>query len=329
MKIKREIKIAVLFILALVAFIWGFNYLKGTNILFKRTVLFAVYDEVGGLTSANPVYLHGLKVGQVNDVYFEGGGSTRIVTRIQINEDVPIPVNSVAQIFSSDLMGSKAINLILGTSPILVQDGDTLLSDMQATLQEEVNRQVQPIKNKAEELLSSLDTLVVAIQAVFDEQARVNIAQSFESIRLTIRSLEHTSYSIDSLIQTESRRMAVILENVEAISTNLRNNNKEITASLRNINRITDSLAAANLTQTFNQLENTMTQVNQILGKIEQGEGSLGLLINNREVYDELESASAELNQLIEDMKLNPGRYLHFSVFGNRAARMQYSPPAE
>lgn len=329
MKVKREVKIAALFIIALVAFIWGFNYLKGKNLIFKRLTLYAIYDEVGGLSSANPVFLNGLKVGQVNNVYFVGGGSTRIVAKIMIDEDVPIPVNSIARIVSSDLMGSKAINLDLGDSPILVQPNDTLISDVQASLQEEVNRQVLPIKNKAEELLSSLDTLVTAIQAVFDDEARRNIGQSFESIRATIRSLELTSYTIDTMIQSERSRLAHILENVEAISTNLRDNNEAITTTMQNLASISDSLAASNIKQTFDHLEGSMLQLSSILEKIDDGEGSLGMLINDTKVYEELESASRELNQLLEDMKLNPGRYVHFSIFGSRAAAKPYTPPDE
>lgn len=327
MKIKREIKIAALFIFALAAFIWGFNYLKGKNIFYNKLIVYAVYNEIGGLTSANPVYVNGLKVGQVNDVYFKGGGSTRIVVKMMLDKNFPIPVNSVAQIFSADLMGSKAINLALGDSPILAQQNDTLRSDIQASLQEEVNRQVQPIKKKAEELLSSIDTLVTAIQAVFNEQARTNIAQSFESIKLTIKSLEHTSFTIDTLVQTERRRMAVIVENVDAITTNLRNNNREISNTLRNLSKISDSLAASDIVGTFSNLERTMQNLNSVLGKIESGEGSLGLLINDTSLYNSLNSASLELSLLLEDMKLNPGRYVHFSVFGNRAANKKYSPP--
>jgi phospholipid/cholesterol/gamma-HCH transport system substrate-binding protein len=330
MKIKREVKIGAIFIIALAAFIWGFNYLKGKNLLFQRLILYAVYDEIGGLSTANPVFLNGLKVGQVNDVYFEGEGSTRIIAKLMISEsDIPIPVNTIARIHSSDLMGSKAIDLVLGDSKILAEPGDTLISATTASLQEEVNRQVQPIKNKAEELLLSLDTLVTAIQAVFDDEARGNIAQSFESIRMTIRSLEHTSYTIDTLVQTEKRRMAVILENIESISTNLRLSNEEITSVIRNINSISDSIAGSNLKQTLAHVESSMNQLNQVIEKIDRGEGSLGMLINDPKLYEELESASTELNQLVEDMKLNPGRYVHFSVFGSRASKQDYTPPSD
>lgn len=329
MKIKREIKIAALFIVGLVAFIWGFNFLKGKNLIYRQLILYAVYDKVDGLSSANPVYLNGLKVGQVHRVYFEGEGSTRIISRIMISEDVPIPVNSIARIISSDLMGSKAIDLVLGDSPILVVSGDTLRSELQASLQDEVNRQVQPIKNKAEELLASIDTLVTAMHAVVDDDARTNIALSFESIRSTIRSLEHTSYTIDTLVQTEKRRLAVILENVESISNNFRESNEELTTLMRNLASISDSIAAVNIVQAFENLEQSTVKINSILHNIETGEGSLGLLVNDEQLYRELESASRELNQLIEDMKLNPGRYVHFSLFGSRAAKKEYTPPAD
>lgn len=329
MKIRREIKIGALFVLALAAFIWGFNYLKGTNLFYNRLILYAVYDDIGGLTSANPVFIKGMKVGQVHQVYFEGKGSTRIIARLMIDADVPIPVNSIARIHSFDIMGSKAIELRLGDSPVFAQSDDTLKSDVQASLQEEVNKQVQPIKLKAEELLSSLDTLVTAIQAVFDDKARANIGQSFESIKLTIRSLEHTSYTFDTLIQTEKRRMAVILENVESISTNLRNSNEEITNAILNISSISDSLAATNVKQTFAHIESSLNRLSLVMDKVESGEGSLGLLINDPGLYNELEVASRELNQLLEDMKLNPGRYLHFSVFGSKVDKKPYKPPAE
>lgn len=329
MKIRREIKIGALFILALAAFIWGFNYLKGTNLFYNRLILYAVYDDIGGLTSANPIYIKGMKVGQVHKVYFEGEGSTRIIAKMMIDADVRIPINSVARIHSFDIMGSKAIELRFGDSPIFAQSEDTLTSDVQASLQEEVNKQVQPIKHKAEELLSSLDTLVTALQAVFDDRARSNLGQSFESIKLTIRSLEHTSYTFDTLIQTEKRRMAIILENIESISTNLRSSNEEIANTIRNISSISDSLAASNIKQTFTHIENSLNRLGSVMDKVENGEGSLGLLINDPGLYNELEVASRELNQLLEDMKLNPGRYVHFSVFGSRVNKQPYQSPAE
>ncbi len=328
-KISKEVKLGVFFLATLAIFIWAFNFLKGRDIFQRQIELYAIYDQVGGLVPANAVSVNGLKVGTVQDVYFEGRGSTRIVVEMLISDELDVPSNSIAMIYSADLLGSKAIDLILGDSPILVRQGDTLASEVQATLQEEVHRQVAPIRKKAENLLLSIDSVMIAIQAVFNVEARENIARSFESIHTTISNLEHTSFTIDTLVQTEQRRMAVIFENIESISTNLRANNQHLTNVIRNVNTITDSIAAANLVQTVVQLDQALTRTNNILEKIDAGEGSLGMLINDPTLYNELNQAAVELNKLTEDIRLNPDRYIHFSVFGRRAPQQPYLPVAE
>lgn len=327
MKIAREVKIGAFFLVTLALFIWGYNYLKGKYIFTRQTELYAVYNDIGGLVSANPVFLNGLKVGQVKDLYFKGDGSTLIVAKLLITGDIAVPINSKAVIYSHDIMGSRAINLILGASAVYAKNGDTLISDVQATLQEEVNRQVQPIKKKAEDLLLSLDSVVTTIQTVLNADARSNLAQSFESIRQTITTLEHTTYTIDTLVQTERRRMAVILENIESITTNLRNNNQMLTSTIRNINAISDSIAATNVRQAFVRLESSLDKLNSVLYKVDNAEGTLGLLINDPMLYRELHASSHELNQLLEDIKLNPKRYMHFSIFGRSNKRTPYIPP--
>ncbi len=327
MKIAREVKIGAFFLVTLALFIWGYNYLKGKYIFTRQTELYALYNDIGGLVSANPVFLNGLKVGQVKDLYFKGNGSTLIVAKLLITGDLTVPINSKAVIYSHDIMGSRAINLILGTSAVQANNGDTLMSEVQATLQEEVNRQVQPIKKKAEDLLLSLDSVVTTIQTVLNADARSNLAQSFESIRQTITTLEHTTYTIDTLVQTERRRMAVILENIESITTNLRNNNQMLTSTIRNINAISDSIAATNVRQAFLRLESSLEKLNSVLYKVDNAEGTLGLLINDPMLYRDLHTSSHELNQLLEDIKLNPKRYMHFSIFGRSNKRSPYTPP--
>lgn len=319
-KIRTEAKLGIFFIATLAIFIWAFNFLKGRDLFQRQIELFAVYDHVSGLVPANAVSVNGLKVGTVKDVYFEGRGSTRIVVEMLISSELEIPYNSIARIYSADLLGSKAIDLILGNSPILAHSGDTLQSDIQATLQEEVHRQVAPIRKKAEDLLLSIDSVMIAIQAVFNVEARENIARSFESIHTTINNLQHTSFTIDTLVQTEHRRMAVIFENIESISANLRANNQNLTNVIHNVNSITDSIAAANLVQTVVQLDQALIRTNRILEKIDAGEGSLGMLINDPNLYNELNQAATELNSLTEDIRLNPDRYIHFSVFGRRGS---------
>ncbi len=329
MKIAREVKIGAFLLVTLAFFIWGYNYLKGKDLFKKQLQLYAVYENVGGLLAANPIFLNGLKIGQVQDLYFEGHGSSRIIARLFVSSDIRVPYDSRAIIYSHDIMGARAINLILGNSAVLAKDGDTLISGTEATLQEEVNRQVQPIKKKAEDLLLSLDSVVTTIQTVLDAETRKNLVQSFGSIRQTINNLEHTSYTIDTLVQAERRRMALILANIESVSTNLRNNNQLLSNSIRNISAISDTIASLNLRQTFTRFGTAVDNLSLMLDRLDRGEGSLGKLINDPTLYRELETSSHELNQLLEDIKMNPKRYVHFSIFGRSSKNNPYLPPSQ
>lgn len=326
MKISREIRIGAFFIITLVLFIWGYNYLKGKDLFNRRSEFYAIYNDIGGLVTANPVFMKGLKIGQVQDIRFTKDGTSRIIVKMVIDSHIPIPSNSTALIFSYDLMGSKAINLIPGNSKQLANPGDTLNADIQATLQEEVNRQVQPIKKKAEDLLLSIDSVVTTIQTILNAEARADLALTFESIRLTFKNLERSSYTLDTLLQAERDRLPVIIENIESITTNLRQNNQALSAAIRNIRTVSDSLAAANLRKTFSELGEASRSINTMLQKIEKGEGTLGQLVNDSALYHNLHNASKELNELVEDIKLNPKRYVHFSIFGRSNKRQPYQP---
>jgi len=216
--------IGLSFIVALVLFIWGFNFLKGNDIFGKETVYFSEYYQVNGLVNANPVMINGLRVGKVKDIYFNPDMSGRIIVSFTLSNDFPVPVNSVARIFSSDLMGSKAIDLVLGDSKQFARDGDTVKSEVEAGLMAEVNAQVQPIKKKAEDLLASMDTLVVAFQLIFNASARDNLKESFNNIRMTFENLENATGNIDNLVVTESGRISSILIRLDSLALILSQN---------------------------------------------------------------------------------------------------------
>ncbi len=317
-----------MFIAALALFIYGFNFLKGKDIFKKERHFYSVYPGVGGLVVASPVFINGLKVGLVKDIRFHPDASNRVVVEFALTNPISIPSNSVARIYSSDLMGSKAIDLILGNSTTMASSGDTLSSQLQATLQEEVNRQVLPLKTKAEALMGSIDSAITIIRYVFNETTRENLDKSFLSIKTTIENLEHTTFNIDTLVTSQRYRMSLIIANIESITTNIRNNNQQISNVLENFSRITDTLARIQLSSTFEQLNTTLTRTAEVMTKIESGQGSLGLLINDDSLYQELTKSSQELELLLQDMRLHPDRYLHFSVFGRNPKKNQYTPPA-
>jgi phospholipid/cholesterol/gamma-HCH transport system substrate-binding protein len=240
-----------------------------------------------------------------------------------------LPSNSVARISSIDFLGTKNIEIILGDSKIAAMNGDTLAGGTQMSLTEEVNKQVAPIKEKAENLLSSLDTMVTVLQMVFNSETRRNIEASFASIRTTLNTLESTTYNLDTLVYGQRKRLERIMFNIESITENFRRNDENISNVLKNFSAISDSLAKANIAGTLTNVNAVLLKVESITDKIDNGEGSIGLLVNDQKLYNNLNSSAAQLNSLIEDMKLNPYRYVNFSVFPPAKKRMQYTEPVK
>lgn len=315
MKLKKEIIIGIVFIGALGLFIWGFNFLKGFNLFKEQRVFYAVYDRVSGLSKANTVSVNGLKVGQVSDIYFEPNFSGNIIVELTIETKIPIPRNSVALIYSSDLMGSKAINLKLGDAGDYLLSGDTLFTEVEASLKEAVNQQIQPLKLKAEELILSIDSVVTVIKEIFNEQAKENLTNSLTSIQQTFKNLESTSYNLDTLVAAQKTRLSQIMMNLESITTTIANNKENIDNILANFSTLSDSLARAKIPQTFENINRVADDVAAIVDKVNKGEGSLGMLVNDEELYLNLKETANQLQLLLEDVRLNPKRYVRFSLF--------------
>ncbi|MEE4257821.1 MAG: MlaD family protein [Bacteroidales bacterium] len=315
MKYRKEIIIGLVFIAALALFIWGFSFLKGFNLFKEQRVLYAKYDRVSGLSKANPVSINGLKVGQVSDIYFEPNFSGKIIVEITIETLLPIPKNSVALIYSSDLMGSKAIDLKLGNDSLLVANGDTLGTRVEASLKEAVNQQIQPLKAKAEELILSIDSVVTVIKEIFNEQARENLTSSLASVQATFENLESASYNLDQMIAAEKVRFGEIMYNLESITTTIRENEEDIDNIISNFSVISDSLAQADIPQTFANINRVVADVADIVEKIDNGEGTLGMLVNNESLYRDLQKSAEQLSLLLEDLRVNPKRYVRFSLF--------------
>jgi phospholipid/cholesterol/gamma-HCH transport system substrate-binding protein len=315
LKISKEFSIGILFILAIIILVWGFNFLKNVEMFSKEKVLFAVYKNVDGLEPSGPIFINGVKVGQVSKVYFAPSLNGDIIVELKFKESFPIPVNSTSRIFSVDLMGSKAINIILGNSENIAEDGDTLHTEVEASLKDAVNAQIAPIKVKAEQLLSSIDTMVVAIQGVFNKDIREDLSASIKSIRHTFNNLETTTQNLDTLVYTQSGRLSSIIYNIDMITQNLKNNSQEISRVLDNLATISDTIAQADIGSIARNLNNTITTLSNVLAKLDSGEGTLGMLINDDKLYQDLQKSAYELNRLIEDIRLNPKRYVRLSVF--------------
>jgi phospholipid/cholesterol/gamma-HCH transport system substrate-binding protein len=316
MAIKKEVKTGIIILSGIIVLYLGINFLKGKDFFSSEKRVYAVYDRVEGLAPSNVVQVNGLKAGFVRELKLLPDHSGRIIVTLRLKNDMKIPRNSIAQIISTDLLGTKGIKLVFGNSTEDLQNGDTLRSDIQKSLSEEVSAQVAPIKMKAENLLSSLDSVTTILRDVFNEQTKQNLKNSFASISTSLRSLENITNSMDTMMRGSSGKIRMIINNIESITTNLRNNSEHISSAIENIANISDTLRKANLTATLENTRKTLEQTSNIFEKVNKGKGSLGMLINDDSLYVNLNNTANSLDALIKDLKANPKRYVHFSFIG-------------
>lgn len=329
LKLSREVKTGLLTLVTLAAFIWGYNFIIGRSVFKSQRIFYAQYENVAGLMTANSVTINGLQVGQVDKMYFHPHKPGQVVVEILMSNKVPVPVNSIARIYSSDLLGTRGIMILQGDSPTLAVDGDSLISETQLSLKDELNDMVEPIMKKTGDLMTSFDTILASLNDVFNKETRDNLISTVTSLKNTIQNLEHATQTVDTLVESQKNRLSIIIANVESISENLKNNNQNLNRIIGNVALLSDSLAQVDISGTMNKVNSAVAGLNSIVQKIEKGEGSLGQLVNNEKVYNELESASQGLNLLLEDMRLNPGRYVHFSVFGRNPNKEPYKEAEE
>ena len=323
-KNNSEIKIGLVALSAIIILIWGISFLKGKNIFTNSTYFYSIYEEVDGMEVSANVRINGFTVGKVTDVFFHPDNSGKIIVKYEIYEEFVIPKNSVANIYNADLMGTKAIQLQIGNSAVYASSGDTLFSSIEGDLKDEVNKQVLPLKNKAEDLISSIDSVMTVITTVLDKDARASLTNSLLSLNRTFSTMELAMVKLDSMIYYNDTRVSNVLKNVESITTNLHNNNESLGNVIKNFESISDSLAKSQIRSTINNLDASLNNFNDVITKINNGEGSVGLLINDKELYNNLSSATSQLDQLLIDMKKRPKRYVSFSLLGGQKTNFEF-----
>lgn len=319
MKISNEFKVGIISLLAILLVYWGLSFLKGADLFKTSRTFYAVYERVDGLAASKQVTINGFGVGRVDRVYFHPNGSGKLIVRMDIENDIVFSKASIARI-SGDILGDKSVALDLADFGDMAQDGDTLRSDVQLSLADEVNKQVAPLKAKAEKLISSIDTVLILFTGFLNEDSKNNFVETFNSLRRSFQTLENTVKSVDRTVTQSEDELISTIESIASIARNLENNNEELSAIFSNFESISDSLAKVNFAQTFASLNEALDATNDVMQKINNGEGTAGKLVNDTEVYDNLQDASEQLNRLLLDIKYNPKRYINFSVFGKSDA---------
>jgi len=313
LKIKNETKVGILATVAIAILVLGYSFLKGNDVFTSENTFYAVYERVDGLTVSKPVYVNGYQIGRVSGLTLLPNGT--ILTEFKIDKKYELPANTVARIASTDLLGGKAIVFDLGDSNVYAETGATLQSDVQKNIME----QVEPIQKKAEALFVVLDSVLTSVNNTISPDFQKNINRSLQSIANTLNTLENTAIQVDGMVGTQKSKISGILTNMESISANFSNNNEKLTRIFANLETVSDKAARLNFEETMNKANMAVSDLQLVVDSINNGKGSLGKLLNDDELYNNLEDASKSLDNLIIDVKQNPKRYVHFSVFGRKS----------
>ena len=300
MKISYEIKTAVLVLLGILMFIIGFSYLKGNHVFISDRTFYAIYDDVEGISKGTPVTISGFNVGSIQNIEFFND-SEKLLVKFRVENKINFSKNSIAQIYETGLIGGKALAVI--TKPgIVAKSGDTLSSAIAPGLTELVNDKLSPLQEKIESTFVSADSLLIAINNILDNQTQSNIKNTFEDLSETVENVKFSTSKFENLLEENENKISNIINRIDITSSNLSN----------------FSNSFADLEKTIENFSKTSDNLKLILSEISSGNGTFNKLIFDDSIVNSLNSASENINLLLEDLRLNPKRYVHFSLFGKK-----------
>ena len=306
MKYSKEIKVGFLAIIGVMMSVFSYNYLKGINLFEKNRKFKINYAKVDGLSVSNPVTLNGFKIGKVQRINFNPNNTKELLVDIVIENDVVFPKTSIAELYETGLIGGKAIAIIpdYSNDSTIAVDGDLLRGSIKPGLTELVNQILPQVQLQIEAVMKNAEIVLGNINTLFDDETKEELKNSIQDFSNLTKNLSETSDEISNLIVNNSE--------------NLTNTISELSKASSNIRTISDSISKEEVLKITSNLNELVSNLNTITRSLKDSEGTAGQLINDKSIYKNLENATNELNILIKDIKLNPGRYINFSVFGKK-----------
>lgn len=303
MKLTRELKTAILVIASIALFIWGYSFLKGKDLFSHYKTLYVEYNNVEGLEKSAPVSINGLTIGKVSGITIDPE-TAKIRVELQINTDFPIRSSSKAEIYAPSPIGGKLIAILPGKEGAEVADGATLEASEKLGLTDELAKQIEPLKDKVVKLLDNANAMLENINQVLDASSKEHLRNSLANLDATIASFKSTATNANDLVVENKSKISGTLSNAEKASANL--------------NKLTDDLAKANLKETIAKLDATLANVNTMVSDMQSGKGTMGKLMKDDKLYTNFTKTSKELELLLQDLRLNPTRYVNVSLFGKK-----------
>ncbi|WP_271424526.1 MlaD family protein [Aequorivita sinensis] len=310
MKLSKEVKTGILAIGAILLLIFGYSFLKGTNLLEKHREFYVKYDNVEGLAQSAPVTINGLTVGKVQNITFANskGG---LVVKFTVEKDFDFSKNSIVRIYSSGLIGGKNLGIFPKYDEYVAKSGDTLKGDVEDGMLTAVTKALGPLERKVNNTLATVDTLLLNVNAIVDENTRNNLQEAIVNLNTTLNSFAGVSEKLNRILGNNTGKLDNTFTNLDRTANNL--------------SQLTDSLSQLETGKLVRDLQDMVDRMDKIVAGIDNGEGSVGKLLNDDKLYENLEGASRQLEQLLQDVKLNPKRYVHISVFGRK--NKEYEQP--
>jgi phospholipid/cholesterol/gamma-HCH transport system substrate-binding protein len=320
LKIPKEISAGIVTILAIGLLVTGVNFLKGNSFFGGDRVFYAYFPNTGGVTPATSVYVNGVVVGKVLSVDLTGKPDSlrKVVMKFNITDDnLKIPKGSKIEAGSVDMF-TKGI--ILTLNPDISSGFYAQNAKIQGVVSVDITSQVKayadPISQKVQAMMTSIDKMVNDVSAFWDTSATSEIESSIREVKTAIKKFGNAAHEIEGLVAEERIKISRIMSNVEQITINLKKSNDTVKAIIGNVKRITDDLVTADFKNVIENAKNTLKSVNETLEKANKGEGTLGKLLSDESLYNELVKTNKELQNLVNDLQVHPERYIHFSVFG-------------
>ncbi len=304
MRLSKEVKTGILAIGAILLLIFGYSFLKGTNLLDKNREFFVKYNNVEGLAQAAPVTINGLTVGKVMDITFANSKGGLIV-KFTVEKDFDFSKNSIVRIYSAGLIGGKSLGIFPEYDVNnIAKSGDTLRGDVEDGMLTAVTKALGPLEKKVNNTLATVDTLLLSYTAIVDEDTRKNLKEAIENLNKTLNSFSGVSENLNHILANNTGKLDNTFTNLDKTAGNL--------------SKLTDSLAQLETGKLVTDLQNVVDKMDKIVSGVDNGEGSIGKLLKDDKLYENLEGASRQLETLLQDLKLNPKRYVHISVFGKK-----------
>ena len=312
MSLSKEARIGLLVSVSLVILFFGFYFLKGTSLFSNDKEYYCFYTDIQGLQNSGAVQIRGLNVGHVSGTKLMDGKGVRVT--ISLNKSIDIPAGTTASLASLDLLGNKMIRLDLGAGPGMITPGAELPTRQEAGIIDNISDQMTPLIHSLRQTVSALDTAIAGVNVIAGPENREVISAAIKSVKATADNLA----SISGSISKENGEINSIVHNTNTFTTALAKNSDSIQRIVANLNNISSQMANAPIQKTFSELETTTAQLRDVMSKINNGQGSLGLLVNDKALYNSLNSSVSSLDKLMTDLKAHPKRYINVTVFGKK-----------